>query len=242
MMPRAVGGEAEDAGGPAPTVVPFRVLAATKRPDLHEDLQSLCGSKFAIRCHADSSADPDALLAELPHSRPHILLLDLTMPGYRDRRMLGEIRACLPDTRVILLWNDPSELDIDSIIDHSIQACQHLGSLEILARAIPAVLAGESWLPRWLEQQIILRLREKLRSARFSDASGSALGPDREPRLTPREQAVFDLVRSGLSNKEVARSMDIAEDTVKKHLKQIFSKLGIHRRIQIALFKPSPLR
>lgn len=212
------------------------VLAATNREDFASRLVSVLGARFAIHHHQCSSADADRLLAELYRSRPDILLLDVSMAGHRDERLLGLVRAGFPRLRIILLWKDPSELDVNAIIDHGIQACQRAEDTEVLGRAVNAVLAGEIWLPRWLEQQIVQRLREIVTAGKAPDRSGFDSESAPESSLTPRENEVFELVRSGFTNKEIGRQLGIAEDTVKKHLKQVFRKLGIRRRIQVAMF------
>lgn len=60
--------------------------------------------------------------------------------------------------------------------------------------------------------------------------------------LTPRERQTVGLVREGLSNKQIARRLGIGEDTVKKHLQNVFAKLGVHRRALVALGRVVPGR
>ena len=58
--------------------------------------------------------------------------------------------------------------------------------------------------------------------------------------LTPRERQAVELLREGLSNKQIARQLGVGEDTVKKHLQNVFAKLGVHRRALVALGRLAP--
>jgi len=95
-------------------------------------------------------------------------------------------------------------------------------------RAVRAVAAGDIWLPRSLlvEALAVLETFDE-RPAETERAEPSA--------LTQREQQICDLVCAGHTNKEIGRRLAIAEDTVKKHLKHAYAKIGIRRRAQLLL-------
>ena len=212
------------------------VFLATGRASLLAALAPWRRTHTTVRKGGDPMSSPDDLVRELKRSRPGILLLDLQFLAPRPYQGLHEIRVRLPDTRIMLLWEDVSELDVDEIILNRVEGCQHIHAApELYFKAIRSLAAGEFWMPRWLEYRIMQRLREQLQAMEHPALNGT--GRTQIPlTLTPREREIFELVRTGLSNKEIGRKLGICEDTVKKHLKNVFAKLNIHRRIQIAMF------
>jgi len=93
------------------------------------------------------------------------------------------------------------------------------------AKAVRTVIRGELWVPRALLVQLLF---EHLQAA----GNGSAETPA-EDNLTPREVEIINYVRRGFANKQIGEALAIREDTVKKHLRNAYTKLGVHRRTQI---------
>jgi len=102
---------------------------------------------------------------------------------------------------------------------------------ETILRAIMAVAGHELWLPRGLVAQALTDL-QKFRSALGQPAPVNGSGHSRS-LLTARERQILQFVRAGLTNKEVGRHLGIEEDTVKKHLRNMYAKLGVRRRAQM---------
>lgn len=104
-------------------------------------------------------------------------------------------------------------------------------SAAVLVQAVMAVAAGDVWMPR----AMLLRAFYEPRNSRGGGAASAAAHATSRARtlLTVRERQIFRLVRSGLTNKEVGRQLEIAEDTVKKHLRNMYAKLGVRRRAQM---------
>ena len=103
-----------------------------------------------------------------------------------------------------------------------------------IRRAIIAVACHDFWLPR------AMLARAFSESQFLRSGSVTPVGAQRESdraltRLTLRERQILPLVRRGLTNKEVGRHLGIEEDTVKKHLRNMYAKLGVHRRAQMLL-------
>lgn len=103
-----------------------------------------------------------------------------------------------------------------------------LATAEVLQQVVTAVRSGGLWVGPEL-----LRLVVRTVSARLSD--GRPPNSSLLDSLTPRERQVAMAVVTGASNKEVARSLDITERTVKAHLGVVFEKLGVRDRLQLAL-------
>jgi DNA-binding NarL/FixJ family response regulator len=64
---------------------------------------------------------------------------------------------------------------------------------------------------------------------------GTSFSPKIDARLTPRQREMFELIVQGMSNKEIARALEVAEGTVKIHIKALFKKLGVRRRAAVAV-------
>lgn len=148
--------------------------------------------------------------------RPDVALMDLRMPGMGGVEAILAIRKKHPDARVIVL----STYDLDEDIYRAIQsgAKSYLlkdMSTEEIASTIRAVHAGETLLPR----EVAERLTQ---------------GSQRQS-LTERERDVLEALIKGRSNKEIASSLCISEDTVKSHLKTLFSKLRVRDRTGAAV-------
>jgi DNA-binding NarL/FixJ family response regulator len=152
---------------------------------------------------------------------PDIVLMDLLMPVMDGITATALIRSELPDTEVLALT---SVLD-----DASVVGAVRAGAIgyllkdtdaDALCRAIKAAAAGQVQ----LTPQAAARLMQAVSS------------PESPEALTERETEVLRLMAQGRSNKEIARSLNISEKTVKVHVSNILSKLGVHSRTQAALY------
>ena len=152
--------------------------------------------------------------------QPHVVLMDLLMPVMDGVTATATIRRECPEIEVIALT---SVLE-DSFIFSAIRAGA-IGYLlkdteaEEMSRAIKAAAAGQVQ----LSPQAAARLMREVRA------------PDSPESLTPREIEVLRFLAHGLANKEIARELGIGEKTVKTHVSNILSKLGVMSRTQAAL-------
>ena len=100
---------------------------------------------------------------------------------------------------------------------------------QILLKSIRAVMNGEYWVGRESVSNLVQYLRSLVDSSSH-DARKKKYG------LTPRELEVISAVVAGYANKEIAQHFKISEDTVKHHLSNIFDKVGVSTRLELALF------
>lgn len=152
--------------------------------------------------------------------RPDVVLMDLLMPEMDGLEATTAIRQELPDTEVIALT---SVLEDDKVYG-AIRAGA-IGYLlkdtegDELCRAIKAAAAGQVQLSPAAAARLMRQVRK----------------PEEPDALTPRETEVLRLLAEGLANKEIARTLGIGEKTVKTHVSNILSKLGVLSRTQAAL-------
>lgn len=158
--------------------------------------------------------------------QPDIVLLDLHMPGLSGLDAIGLILQESPDCQVVLLTvsEDAEDLALAfkkgaaGYLLKNIDADYLLESLRRVMRA-DAVISPD------MTAKLVASLRKPAPTATHE-----------LKRLTPREGEMLAQLALGLSNKEIARKLDVAESTVKIHLQSILKKLGVNNRVQAAIY------
>jgi len=170
--------------------------------------------------------DGEQALQAVRQHRPDLLILDLKMPVKDGLAVLREIRAEGASPHVILLTAalDDSEvfeavrLGVDGVVLKETAP-------DVLLRAVRQVNAGGQWLEKRSVGQALQRTFD-----READARGVAAV------LTPRELEIARMVASGLRNKEISDRLHISEGTVKIHLHNIYDKLKVPGRLELAFY------
>jgi DNA-binding NarL/FixJ family response regulator len=146
---------------------------------------------------------------------PDVALLDMRMPVLSGIDATIAIRAQFPNARTIALTTYAGDEDVRLALKAGMRAYLTKDLLQDeLLLAIRAVHKGETYVPAAVASMIAAR--------------------EKEPDLTPRELQVLELIVRGLVNKQIAYSLNLAEYTVKNHVKNIFTKLGVQDRTQAA--------
>jgi len=209
------------------------VMLASDGRERHAIWLSWMGWEPGIQIAGGPVADADRLVQAVEHHRPDVLLLEPTMLERLDPSSLLRIQRC-PRVRVLLVA-DEDAATAALMLRHGFQGLLPAASPTcICLKAIRAVNAGELWLSRRLMAAV---LTDASWPARPVSSAGLA-GPEGVPEsqaLTSRERQVVSRLRQGRSNKEIARELGIVEDTVKKHLKSVYAKLGVRRRAMVIL-------
>lgn len=176
---------------------------------------------------AFEAEDGTEALTMLETASPDVLLLDLRMPGLDGLGVLRALRGkeCLPPTIVLTTFDDDG-LMLEAIRLGARGFLLKDISLERLAEAIRTVAAGGTLLQPAITERL---LRAALGAGTGFDSS---LAP--EP-LTEREVEVLRLMTGGLSNREIADSLAVAEGTAKNHISNILAKLGVRDRTRAVL-------
>src|SRR5216684_7083216 len=197
----------------------IRVLIADDHSVVREGLRMFLGRdpELAVVGEASDGAEAVELSQRL---RPDVVLMDLLMPVMDGIAATSVIRNELPETEVIALTSVlESAAVVGAVRAGAIGYLLKDTQAPELRRAIKAAAAGQVQ----LSPQASAYLMRELRT------------PETIEALTEREMEVLNLLVQGYSNKEVARALQIAEDTVKVHVKHILSKLGVQSRTQAAL-------
>jgi two-component system, NarL family, nitrate/nitrite response regulator NarL len=167
---------------------------------------------------------------------PDILLLDLNMPGLSGLDTLQRLQAASSKTRVILLTASDNQHDfVQALKLGSCGIVQKQTATELLIDSIRRVQAGELWLDSLTTASVIQRFVSPTNDA--SEPVDPAPRRERNAsRLSPREHEIVTLVAQGFKNLDLASRLFLSEQTVKNHLHNIFEKLGVSDRLELALY------
>ena len=198
----------------------IRVLVADDhavvRGGLEELLRGLEDIEFVGSC-ADGAT---AIEAALTH-RPDVVLMDLQMPGLDGIEVTARLRELLPAVQVVVLTSFSDRERILSALEAG--AVGYLlkdAEPDELLAGIRAAARGES--------PIAPKAARTLLDAHLARGD--------EPQLSTREREILSLVAAGLPNKVIAQRLGIAEKTVKVHLTTVYRAIGVHDRVQAALW------
>ena len=210
------------------TTTTVRVLIADDHRLFRDGLKALLRSEpgFVV---VGEAHDGDEAVTLTKQFRPDILLLDLNMP-HSGLEAARELCAAPTPVRMILLTAEIGPDDIAKALQFRVQGVVLKDTAsEILFRSIRSVMAGQFWLGRESVSSLVETLRKLIISPEPSKDS-------QKFGLTRRELEIVSKVCAGYTNKEMARTLAISEDTVKHHLSKIYNKVGMSNRLELALF------
>ncbi|MEG3191848.1 response regulator transcription factor [Lysobacter sp. D1-1-M9] len=209
-------------------------MTALDRQPLQAAWRSMLASRPGIEIQGEPVVDPTRLTTCLERHQPRVLLLDKALLDRLDPMSLQWIRQRCPRVRVLLVSEEICRSAVADVLRNRFHGLLLTTSPpDLCLKAIRAVSKGELWLSRRLLAHVVTDPTWPL-----PPAEAAASDPDRPhamDTLTRREFQVVARLRRGCSNKEIARELGIMEDTVKKHLKSVFAKLGVHRRALVIL-------
>jgi DNA-binding NarL/FixJ family response regulator len=207
----------------------IRVLIVDDHALFRRGLMLVLESEDGIEVVGEADDGEDAI-TKSEQLAPDVVLMDVRMPrisGIEATRRLSEM---LPTTKIIMLTVSDEEEDLYEAIKAG--ATGYLLkeiSIEEVADAVRAVTQGQTLISPSMASKLI---------AEFTNLAKRAT--DRQqvpvPRLTERELDVLRLVAQGITNREIAEQLFIAENTVKNHVRNILEKLHLHSRMEAVLY------
>ncbi len=166
-----------------------------------------------------------AALARMPALHPDVAVLDVRLPDGNGVSLCREISSVLPGTACLMLtgYGDDQAL-LDAIMAGAAGYVSKQTCGTDLVKALRAVASGLSILDPQASQKVMARLRQR------------AVSVDPVAALTDQEKRVLELIGEGLTNRQIAERMFLAEKTAKNYVASLLTKLGMHRRTQAAAF------
>lgn len=215
------------------------VMIASDSKAVHATWPSVQANESGIEIQGEPVTDATRLAACMERHHPKVLLLDKALLDRLDPMSLRRIRQRCPQVRVLLVAEQACHRVVADVLRNRFHGLLLTTSPpDLCCKAIRTVSKGELWLSRQLMAKVITDPTWQLPSAE----AGANTDPDRlhaMETLTQRESQVVARLHRGCSNKEIARELGIMEDTVKKHLKSVFAKLGVRRRALVILQAPA---
>jgi len=208
----------------------IRIVIADDHPIFRDGLRRLLEAEPGLKVIGEASDGNDAVkLAR--QLKPDILLLDLAMPRQPGLEALRDLSTGGANGVKVILLTAAAE-------KHQIVEALQLGArgvvlkdsaTQLLLKSIHTVMTGEYWVGRESVSNLVQYIRTQMQASN-EETRQKKFG------LTPRELEIVSAVVAGYSNKEIAEYFKISEDTVKHHLSNIFDKLGVSTRLELALF------
>jgi DNA-binding NarL/FixJ family response regulator len=174
--------------------------------------------------------DGDEAITQTLELEPDVLLLDLAMPKLPGLEAMRAIMNRSPRVKIVLLTSLISTQQIIEALQIGARGIVLKDSVASdLGESLRAVLSGDYWIGGKRVVNLLSALHDLMQQA-------AAVPEKKTYGLTPRELEVVTCIVEGCSNKDIAKQFTISEETVKRHLSNIFDKTGVSTRLELALF------
>ncbi|MFM7002089.1 MAG: response regulator [Limnohabitans sp.] len=189
------------------------------------------------------AGDVGEALRVLAKIQPDLMLLDNHLPGVKGVDAIGAFKEASPELRILMLTVSEDEDDLSKALQNGADGyLLKTAESDQLCEALVKVHEGHSVISPAMLNKLVSGLRQPASAPTLPSglAQSHAAHPLQElDKLSPREKDIFLLIAKSLSNKQIARDLDIAETTVKIHIQHIFKKMHLTSRVQIAIFAAS---
>jgi len=202
----------------------MRVFLLDDHEVVRRGLAEILSSEDGFEVVGQAATSHDAL-AQVAEAKPDVAVLDVRLPDGDGVEVCREIRSILPQCRCLILtaFADDTAL-FAAIVAGAAGFLLKTAPADEMIDAIRTVGTGGSLLDPSVVERVFERVRD--RNEKKEDPLAT---------LTPQERRIFDLIAGGLTNREIAEQMFLAEKTVKNYVSNLLAKLGMSRRVQAAL-------
>jgi two-component system, NarL family, nitrate/nitrite response regulator NarL len=208
----------------------IRIVIADDHPIVRDGLRKLLEGEPGFEVVGMAADGQEAVHLTLKR-KPHILLLDLAMPRMAGFDVLRELQQqkAFQVRPVVLTAGIEQGRTLEALKLGARGIVLKESATELLFKAIRCVMGGEYWIGREGVHSLIAALTQP------EVRPEPATPPAPAYRITPRERDIVAAIVAGLSNKEIAQRYSLSEQTVKHHLSNVFDKLGVSTRLELAL-------
>ncbi len=204
--------------------MPITVFLVDDHEVVRRGVRDLLEASGEVTVVGEAGTVADALAA-VPDAAPDVAVLDVQLPDGTGIELCRELRSQRPELACLMLTSFP---DDDALLDAVVAGAAGYVLKQVrgsdLVDAVTRVAAGESLLDPVLHRRAAGRIRR---------------GPDEDERLkhlTPQERRILDLLADGLTNRQIADEMYLAEKTVKNYVSNLLAKMGMSRRTEAAVY------
>ena len=225
----------------------IRIVLADDHPIVRDGLKKMLSLESDLEVVGEANDGREAL-EQIQMHEPDVLLLDLRMPNLDGLGALQTLQHINRKTRVIILT---ASEDKNEFVQAMKLGCSGIvlkqTAPELIVKSIRKVNDGEIWLDSHTTAAVMRQFatvggESGISSGSSSGSSSSGMSSSNQGKvrerspLSAREREIVGLVAQGYKNKEMAEKMFISEQTVKNHLHNIFDKLGVSDRLELALY------
>jgi DNA-binding NarL/FixJ family response regulator len=204
--------------------VKIRVFLLDDHEVVRRGLRELLEAEDDLEVVGEAGSAEDAM-ARIPPTRPDVAVLDVRLPDGNGVEVCREIRSTHPEIQCLILT---SFADDEALFQSIMAGAAGYVLKQIkgtdLVDAVRRVADGQSL----LDPAVTSRVLERLRTPPETD--------ERLARLTEQERKILDLIADGLTNRQIAERVHLAEKTVKNYVSNLLTKLGMERRTQAAVY------
>ncbi len=203
---------------------PIRVFLLDDHEIVREGVRTLLEGTDGIEVVGEAGTAAEAI-ARIPPTRPHVAILDVQLPDGSGVEVCRDVRSAHPEIKCLMLtsFSDDEALFEAVVAGASGYLLKQVRGTDIVD-AVRRVAAGQSL----LDPTLVGRVMDRVRQPPKED--------ERLARLTGQERKILALIAEGLTNRQIAERMFLAEKTVKNYVSNLLAKLGMERRTQAAVF------
>lgn len=202
-----------------------RILIVDDHPMAREAMKEILSEEPTFQVIAEAKTAREAIKMTQKHM-PDLILMDIRLPDQSGIEVTREIKAAFPYVKIVMVTVSDDIVDLFESIKNGAQGylikqVDHESWIPYLK----AIMNDDAHIDEWLATQLLQE---------FSQSNKDQDMPD--PNLSKREHEILTLVAKGLTNKEISLQLEISEYTVKNHLKNLFQKLHLNNRVQLAKY------
>ncbi len=209
---------------------PIRVFLLDDHEIVRDGVKALLEGADGIEVVGEAGTAGEAL-ARIPPTHPDVAILDVRLPDGSGVEVCRDVRAAHPEVQCLMLTSFP---DDEALFEAIVAGAAGYLLKQVrgtdIVDAIRRVAEGQSLLDPTLTRRVLDRMREPPQE------------DERLARLTGQERRILALIADGLTNRQIAERMFLAEKTVKNYVSNLLAKLGMQRRTQAAVFGADVLR
>ena len=207
---------------------PIRIVLADDHPVVRIGVRNMLTENDGFEVVGDA-ADGDEAITQTLELQPDVLLLDVSMPRLPGLEAMRAIMSGPSTAKILLLTSTITTQQIIEALQIGARGIVHKDALAShLQTAIRTVYTGDYWIGGKRVVNLVSALHELMQQA--------AVPQHKTYGLTPRELEVVGCIVEGCSNRDIAKQFNLSEETVKRHLSNIFDKTGVSTRLELALF------